>query len=383
MLLPMQGLAAGPWSGSFSTQWRGYSHAGDGAGDTDYTSVAVEPDYSTQWLDRRLLFTFEGFARGGSRDSGSNHADLRVFSLNYAADAWELRAGMRKVFWGVTESQHLVDIVNQTDLVEGMDGEEKLGQPMLDLALIGEWGTLDMYVLPYFRPRTYPAADGRPFLGLPVDTDHPLYESADGDRHVDYAARWYKSIAAWDLGLSYFAGTAREPRLLPQVDATGASLRPYYYQMRQSALDAQATYGSWLWKLEAVYRQTDEPAYGAATAGLEYTFADIAGSGVDLGVVLEYLYDERGSQSAAMFADDTMLGLRLALNDTAGSEALLGVIYDNGGDGHTLSLEASRRVGDHWKISLQGLAFASSAADAPLYALRDEDQLQLDLAYHW
>ena len=38
--------------------------------------------------------------------------------------AWDLLIGVGKVFWGVTESRHLVDIVNQTDLVENPDQEE-------------------------------------------------------------------------------------------------------------------------------------------------------------------------------------------------------------------------------------------------------------------
>ena len=47
-----------------------------------------------------------------------------------------MRLGLRKVYWGVTESQHLVDVINQTEGVENLDGEDKLGQPMLNLALI-------------------------------------------------------------------------------------------------------------------------------------------------------------------------------------------------------------------------------------------------------
>ena len=93
---------------------------------------------------------------------------LKVF------DESELRVGLRKVFWGVTESQHLVDIINQTDLVESLDGEEKLGQPMINYALINDWGTLDLYLLPYFRERTFSGINGRLRSSLYVDTTNPL-----------------------------------------------------------------------------------------------------------------------------------------------------------------------------------------------------------------
>ena len=121
---------------------------------------------------------------------------------------------MGKVFWGVTEAVHLVDIVNQTDLVESLDGEEKLGQPMIDLSLIRDWGVVDLFVLPWFRERTFPSEDGRPRFAIPIDTHDPIYESSAEQHHVDFAARWSNSIGEWDIGLSYFYGTSREPRFV-------------------------------------------------------------------------------------------------------------------------------------------------------------------------
>ena len=58
-----------------------------------------------------------------------------------------MRVGVGKVFWGVTESRHLVDVVNQSDFVEDLDGEDKLCQPMLALTLKLVWGTFDLFVL--------------------------------------------------------------------------------------------------------------------------------------------------------------------------------------------------------------------------------------------
>ena len=78
---------------------------------------------------------------------------------SYKGTEIELLVGINKVFWGVTESVHLVDIVNQTDLVEDLDQEDKLGQPMVNLALQHDWGLLNIYLLPYFRERTFPGID--------------------------------------------------------------------------------------------------------------------------------------------------------------------------------------------------------------------------------
>ncbi|MDA7657788.1 hypothetical protein N8737_03705, partial [Verrucomicrobia bacterium] len=101
------------------------------------------------------------FGRYDGADSERSHVDLREFHIQRIADQWEWRVGVSKVFWGVTESQHLVDVINQTDLVENVDGEDKLGQPMVNLSWISDQaGVIDLFYLPYFRERTFPGRGG-------------------------------------------------------------------------------------------------------------------------------------------------------------------------------------------------------------------------------
>ncbi len=71
------------------------------------------------------------------------------------------QVGLSKVFWGAAEFVHLADIINQTDGVEGFDGEEKLGQPMLRLSLFLDRGTVNAFILPWFRERTFPGKKDR------------------------------------------------------------------------------------------------------------------------------------------------------------------------------------------------------------------------------
>ncbi len=71
----------------------------------------------------------------------STHWDIRELSWIHVGNGWESRVGIRKVFWGVTEGRHLVDIINQTDQVDQVDGEEKLGQPMINLSTVRDWGS--------------------------------------------------------------------------------------------------------------------------------------------------------------------------------------------------------------------------------------------------
>ncbi|HYM48066.1 MAG TPA: hypothetical protein VES91_06265 [Burkholderiaceae bacterium] len=334
--------------------------------------------------DSKDSLRFVPFARVDQHDSERSHADIRELAWLKVGTDYEWRVGIRKVFWGVAESQHLVDIVNQTDVVENLDGEEKLGQPMVNLALIRDWGTLDLFVLPYFRERTFVGAEGRLRSQPRVDADQAAYGSAREQKHVDYAARWSKSWSGIDVGLSYFTGTSRDPRFALGVDSVGAFvLVPYYELIHQTGVDIAAPLDAWLLKMEAIHRTGQGPSYYASTTGFEYTLSGIFGTGMDLGILAEYLYDDRRSRSLSPFQDDIMLGLRLALNDEQSSEVLVAIIDDRRSDARFFSLEASRRLGNSWKLSVEARAFAGIPETDPLFSMRRDDYVQLELARHF
>lgn len=347
-------------------------------------SLVVQPELYTSWNERRDSFTFVPFLRIDEHDSERSHFDIRELTWLHAARDWELRAGIRKVFWGVTESRHLVDIINQTDLVENIDGEDKLGQPMVNLALIRDWGTLDLFVLPGFRERTFPGRDGR-LRSIPrVDADRARYDSGAEQYHVDLAARWSHYIGDWDLGVSHFHGTSREPRLtLDPSDPRDIVLVPVYDQIDQTGVDVQYTRGSWLWKLEAIRRSGQGDAFAAAAGGFEYTFYGILDTAMDLGVLAEYLYDDRSAGAATPYDDDLFAGFRLTLNDVQSTELLVGCIADLDTPARFCSAEASRRLGTNWVLSLEARSFSEIPEDDPLFSFRRDDYLQLELAYHF
>jgi hypothetical protein len=178
----------------------------------NYLSIVAEPEYYRAWDDGRQSFTFVPFARIDQYDDERTHVDIRELEWIKAAEDHEWRIGVRTVFWGVTEFRHLVDIINQTDAVENIDGEDKLGQPMVNFALIKEWGTLDLFVLVGFRERTFPGVEGRPRTIPPVDPDQSDFESSDEEDHIDFAIRWSHTLGDWDIGVYQFSGTSRTTR---------------------------------------------------------------------------------------------------------------------------------------------------------------------------
>jgi hypothetical protein len=268
-----------------------------------------------------------------------------------------------------------------TDLVEDVDGEDKLGQPMINLNADRNWGALGLFVLPGFRERTFPDDEARLRGPLPIDSDNATYESGAGAGHVDFAVRWSHVITDWDIGLSYFRGTSREPRFVPGVGAAGQPvLVPHYDQIDQTGLDVQLTTEAWLWKLEAMTRGGHGDRFLAVVGGFEYTFYQLDGGNADLGVLAEYLYDGRNAAAPATIADDDIfIGMRLALNDPQDSNLLAGAIVDRSSGATALSVEAERRLGDSWKLELEGRLFLAAPVDDVLFGIRDDDYVTLRL----
>ena len=377
-------VSAGEWTGFVGLEWRGFASDGSAPGQERHEgSLTLEPEFFHEWEEGRQRIVVRPFARLDSADDERTHVDLREFYWQRIGDGWDLEIGVRKVFWGVAESLHLVDILNQTDLVEDLDGEDKLGQPMIRVRLSRSWGLLEVFLLPGFRERTFPGADGRLRTPIPVDTDRPLYESSAEDGHVDGAIRWSHVLGDVDLGLSYFRGTSREPNLVFGLEPSGPTLRPFYPQIDQFGLDLQATRGAWLFKLEAISRWSDLEDHLAAVGGFEYTFFDVAGRGPDIGVLAELLWDERGATAITPFAEDLFIGSRVALNDVQSTEFLLGGVLDLDNGSLFLNLEASRRLGSRWELELRGRAFTDVDPTDRLFPLENDDYLQLGLRFYF
>lgn len=328
---------------------------------TDNTSVTITP-----------------FARIDQRDKQRSHFDFRELLVHHITDSVEWKVGLGKVFWGVAESRNVVDVINQSDAVENGDSADKLGQPMINLFAARDWGDIDLYILPGFREQTLPGVNGRPRLPIVIDSDSPRYESDDEDQHIDFAVRLFKIMGDWDIGLHAFNGTARDPEFI--FNTNTGKLEPFYYQKTQFGIDAQATLESWLLKAELISISADEVEdHIELVTGFEYSFYGIAETDIDLGVVTEWLYDDR-DETSNPFQNDLLIGLRLALNDEQSTDALIGVISDLDGDGEILSLEANRRIGSSLKASIDARYWINQPTDSPFDS---EDYIQFELGYYF
>lgn len=394
-LLALTGVCAAPgaaaddggvWtaSGSIALELRWFPQAPAFPGQLDGTepSATLEPELRWRSTDRRHQVELAVFGRWDGEDAERSHLDLRQGSYRYVGSSFELLAGVSRVFWGVAESRHLVDVVNQVDAVEDVDEEDRLGQPMLRLAFERGWGRLEVFSLLGFRERTFPGPAGRLRPPLPVDADGARYESGAGDDRVDWAVRWSRAAGGWDLGAHLFHGTGREPQLLPA--AGGRRLVPLYRVTSQAGVDVQYTRGAWLWKLEALGREGQGAAFAAAVAGFERTFYQVGGSAADLGLLVEVLWDGRDATAPpTIFDGDTFAGARLALNDVQGTELLAGAVVDHGDRSIFALLEAGRRVGHRLTLGLEARLFPDVDPSGDLAAFDRDGVVTLRAAWHW
>lgn len=376
LVLPIFAMA--DWSTEMEIEYRHFFSMPQFQGQERHArSIALTPQWSQASDSGKHIYDFQAFARYDASDDERTHFDLNELSWTYVANDWEFKTGVSKVFWGVSETQHLVDIINQTDAVDRIDGEIKLGQPMLNVSRFTDYGTFDFFVLPYFRERTFAGEAGRLRPAMVVDTDASIYESSDEKNHLDYAVRWSHTAGALDIGLSYFNGTGREPILRPNDTAT--RLLPYYVQIEQVGMDIQATFDEWLLKFEGIKRNSSaeyaEQSYEAIVTGVEYSLFDIAASGADIGIVAEYLYDSRGEQ--VMFNDYGVLALRFALNDEQSTELLIGC----GVDRRLCFIEGSRRLNDVMSLAIRGNSFSSISDNSQLASQQDDDFMQINVKY--
>ena len=356
-------------------------------------SIVMEPEvYFESAQGSGWSFNLVPFFRIDSADSNRSHSDLReayFLWFGEAGDAseWELRLGVDRVFWGVAESNHLVDIVNQTDLVEHPYDEIKLGQLMAHLTYSGDWGVAEIFAMPHHRLRTFPGRDGRLRSPFVVNNKQASYESAAEEKHVDWAARYSHSIGYFDIGVSVFDGTSREPYLKPVV-ADGI-LIPQYEQIRQFGLDALMVAGPWLFKLEAIRRTGGrdligrENDYAAYILGGEYTFYSIFDSAVDLTLLGEWNKDERGANSTDDLNNDFFLAGRFMFNDVQNTAITVAAVKDTELDTSTLTIEFGRRLSDQWELDVEWVEFIEADKKDIVYGTRNDSYVALALTYNF
>lgn len=340
-----------------------------------YPGLFTRPKFTLDWSEGKNNIIFEGFARWDVNGNSRSHYDVRELYFQHYKGKWEFNAGVKKIFWGKTEGVHLIDVINQVDFLEGIDGEEKLGQPMVQLSYSGDYGTFSAFALPYTRTIEFGNENGRYRTQEVISDEQISFESDQAEWQPTFAFRWGHFVGNSDIGLHYFYGNAREPLVVFGPDGYGLE----YPLVNQVGLDYQVIVKNTLFKLESVYRGGDFDDIFAFTGGAEYTFGNVNNKGLDVGVLAEYVYDNRRELTFSSLDNDLFLASRLEFNDVAGKELLFGVFQDLSKSTKSVRLEYSQRIGNSLKIEATGQGFLNVDQREFIHQFRRDSSFELAL----
>ena len=318
-----------------------------------------------------------------SLDGDGRAPILHELRYRHMGDQVSFLVGYSTVFWGVIESRHLVDIVNQQESIIDPINPQKLGQLMVNVESRSDYGLFNFYLLPNFVERRFPTEQQRFSGGASVG---PAVFNDNRSRPA-FALRYSNWFGKADFGISYFSGLGREPRLVATDNDNGnsqTSLTPYYDRIHQLGIDAQATVGQTLWKLEYIARRGFQQNFQAASVGLEHTWAGIY-QRADLGFLTEFHYDGRSDEApGTLYRRAVFIGLRLALNDQLHNSSLLAGVTRNSETGsYFANVQAETNVGKDWKVRAYYRRFAHVSPTETLYAFARDGHFQLQITKYF
>ena len=117
-----------------------------------------------------------------------------------------------------------------------------------------------------------------------------------------------------------------------------------------------------------------------AAGGIEYTYYGIRNTQSDLGVIIEYAFDDRNDNP---FNNEGIIGLRWNLNDIKSSSLLAGYLFDMRGNSNRFQVEFEQRVTDDLKLFLD-LSLNGSIDDADFtYQFKEDSSVTLKLAKYF
>ena len=346
-------------------------------------SVAGEVTGLVEWADGDVTLRVTPFGRVDRADHRRTHWDIREAKIDVIDGALSATVGADTVFWGKTEVVHLVDIINQTDTVEDLDDEDRLGQPLVRFGYLTDYGLWEAFYMPYFRDRTFPSAEGRLRGPVPVNENLSRFDTDAEEWTPSFAGRFAGTFGDFDIGLSAFHGLSRDPVFLFE----DGQLIPLYERITQAGFDGQFTSGATLWKAEAIGRfgqknaRLVEEDFGAFTGGFEHTLFGVYESNADLGLIVEYAWDSRGDDALTAFQNDVIGGVRLALNDEQDTALLVTGSADAANGGIGFRLEGERRIGTSWKAEVEGQAFVNQDRGTAQGILADDTFVRLKMTY--
>ena len=332
-----------------------------------------------------LEFLMEPYLRYDRYDKNRSLFDFKENNLTYYYNDIQLKAGISEVFWGITESKNLVDIINPKDVTDG-DQKAKLGQTMLAFSNYSEkFGILDFYYLPFFKNSSQIGEEGRLRLSKPIENYNIVYEGGAGSKVPSWALKWEHSFRFFDFSLQGFRGNSRESSTIGKLENLQLKYFQGYERISQIGTYFQVISGPIIYKLEVIKRNGQKNAknirenFFSYTLGLEHLINNLFENKWDLTSFIEYHNDDRNGDSTDILQNDLFLATRLNFNNIDGTEFLTSITLDTDGGGNTSTVELSSRITDNIRVTGSYNSYWSANETDILYSFRRDNYFSINI----
>jgi hypothetical protein len=350
------------------------AHSGQKNTYSNYLSSEIYLEISEQ-----INFIAEPYYRYDHNDKERSLFNFKENYLIYLQGNSEVKLGIAEIFWGVTESKNLVDIINVYDGTDG-DQKAKLGQSMLSYSTYSErLGIFDFYYLPFFSKKPQIGESGRLRLSKPIENYNFVYSGGAGDKVPSWAVKWEKNIGMSDFSIQAFRGNSRENSTIPLIEGTTLKYFAGYERISQIGTYIQTISGSYIFKVEAIRRHGQKNAsnirenYYSVTLGTEYLINRLFEKVWDLSLFIEYSNDNRSNDSTDIMQNDIFMAGQFLFNDVSGTELLIGSTFDMDGGGNTSNVELSSRITEDIRVTGTYQLYWSTNNKDPLYDFRRDN----------
>lgn len=321
-------------------------------------------------------YKFSGLLRNDSSDDARDYFEIKELFIQYVDNNFDITLGSIQNFWGVTESAHIVDIINQKDYREDLDGEEKLGQPSIRFRKYFDMDLFSFFIMPYFRERPTNTFNKRFSTPLPVNSSS-LFPGSASKNHIDFSTRFQKNLGNNDVGLIFFRGNSRDPI----VTNDNLNIVNSYKLISVLGLDYQYTSEDLLIKLETTNTNGFDKSYNSTVFGFEKLLPSTFNR-IEINTLLEFQFDDRNLTEAPLTSldKDIFFGFRFNLNDINDTQFLVGSNIDTNDSSSFSILEGSRRFLDSYKLSLTYRGFSNYKREQSFYFIKNDDYLNLNVS---
>lgn len=324
-------------------------------------SLLINLNYQAWTKNQRLKLIIKPYLRITAFDKSRSHIDLREGYLLYSAKQWDAKIGFQNIASGFAQGFSVMNVINQTDDLEVPWSPVALGQPMFNFGYLKKSFALRAMAIPFFRAKKLPNFDSRlNIYPLPINTQSAEIESNNLSWSVKLSDKFLDDKLETEI--VYFEGLSNTPYIIPSSDYSSLNLN--YRKMNYLGCASQYIWKSLVIKGEYAYRWQNNQNYWGGMLGLEYPFANIGGSAIEMNLFAEYFYDAWRDKNQFPFSKIALLGNRVDFGDIQSTTLYMKMLLlptVNTFNRLFVNLEASRRILNHWESKISWVSYIGQA----------------------